>query len=65
MPDDLVNPVYRRENGNTLIEIRLHDVRQLFDTLDPAPFHEKDLDENAATYLSEACDEAGSRQRLR
>lgn len=65
MPYDPERPVYRRENGETLIEIRLHDVRQLFHTLDPAPFHEKDLDENAAAYLMEACDEAGSRQQLR
>lgn len=65
MAGDREKPVYRRENGDTLIEIRLHDIRQLFHTLDPAPFHEKDLDENAAAYLLEACDEAGIRQRLR
>lgn len=65
MADDPERPVYRRENDDTLIEIRLHDVRQLFHTLDPAPFHEKDLDENAAAYLLEACGEVGSRQRLR
>lgn len=61
----LVNPVYRLEGGDTLIEIRLQSVRQLFHTLDPAPFHEKDLDEDAAAYLQEACDEAGSRRSLR
>jgi hypothetical protein len=56
----------RRANGsNTLIEIRLQSVRQLFHTLDPAPFHEKDLDESAAAYMQEACDEAGSRRKLR
>lgn len=65
MPYDPAKPVYRREGDHTLIEIRLHDVRQLFHTLDPAPFHEKDLDENAAAYLVEACDEAGSRRQLR
>lgn len=57
--------VYRLEGGDTLIEIRLQSVRQLFHTLDPAPFHEKDLDESAAAYLQEACHEAGSRRRLR
>lgn len=61
MADDPAKPAYRREGRDTLVEIRLHDVRQLFHTLDPAPFHEKDLDENAAAYLLEACDEAGSR----
>jgi hypothetical protein len=58
-------PAYRRENGDTLIEIRLHDVRQLFHTLDPAPFHDKDLDDDAAAYLLDACNEAGSRRPLR
>jgi hypothetical protein len=65
MTEDPARPVYRREGGHTLIEIRLNDVRQFFHTLDPAPFHEKDLDENAAAYLLEACDEAGSRRPLR
>lgn len=35
---------YRRENGVSLIEIRLNSVQQVFNSLDPAPFHEKDLD---------------------
>lgn len=65
MSDNPARPAYRREDDHTLVEIRLNDVRQLFHTLDPAPFHEKDLDENAAAYLLEACDEAGSRRPLR
>lgn len=65
MSDKPKTNVYRHEHGNTLVEIRLNDVRQLFHTLDPAPFHEKDLDENAAAYLIEACDEAGSRRPVR
>lgn len=58
-------PPYRTAGGETLLEIRLQSVRQMFHTLDPAPFHEKDLDENAASYLLEACDEAGGRRPLR
>jgi len=57
--------VYRREGEDTLIEIRLREVRQLFHTLDPAPFREKDLDDSAERYLLEACQEAGTRRRLR
>ena len=29
---------YRREGDHTLIEIRVREIRQLFHTLDPAPF---------------------------
>lgn len=56
---------YRREGGYNLIEIRLREVRQLFHTLDPAPFREKDLDEAAEKYLIEACREAGTRRPSR
>jgi len=56
---------YRREGGYNLIEIRLREVRQLFHTLDPAPFREKDLDEGAEKYLIEACREAGTRRPSR
>ncbi len=56
---------YRREGDHTLIEIRLREIRQLFHTLDPAPFREKDLDEGAEAYLIEACREAGSHRPLR
>ncbi len=58
-------PIYRREGNDTLIEIRLREVRQLFHTLDPAPFREKDLDDAAEQYLLEACREAGTRRPLR
>jgi hypothetical protein len=57
--------VYRREGTDTLIEIRLHEIRQLFHTLDPAPFREQDLDDGAEQYLLEACREAGTRRALR
>lgn len=65
MTADSDAPVYRREGGDTVIEIRLHEVRQLFHTLDPAPFREKDLDAGAEQYLLEACRESGERHRLR
>jgi hypothetical protein len=58
-------PVYRREGNDTLIEITLREVRQLFHTLDPAPFYEKDIDDNAEQYLLEACREARSHRQLR
>jgi hypothetical protein len=42
---------YRREGDFTLIEISLNTVRQLFTSLDPAPFREKDLDDEAEAYI--------------
>jgi hypothetical protein len=33
------------------IELNLHDVDQLFNTMDPSPFHEKDLDDDAAEFI--------------
>ena len=42
---------YRRVDGVNLIEITLTGVAQLFNTLDPSPFHEKDLDADAEDYI--------------
>ena len=53
--------VYRSERGSYLIEIRLRELRQLFNTLDPSPFHERDLDPAAEEYLVSAAREIGAR----
>jgi hypothetical protein len=50
---------YRRERGTYLIEVKLRELRQLFNTLDPSPFHEKDLDPAAEEYLVSAARELG------
>lgn len=54
---------YRRDQGRYLIELRLRDIRQLFNTLDPSPFHTKDLDPAAEEYLVGAMREIGVRPR--
>ena len=33
------------------IELRLRELAQLFDSFDPAPFHEKDLDQSAEEFI--------------
>jgi hypothetical protein len=33
------------------IEVKLQSLNQLFDSMDPAPFHERDLDADAAEYI--------------
>ncbi|MFN0044011.1 MAG: hypothetical protein ACKVSF_12445 [Alphaproteobacteria bacterium] len=56
---------YRREDGAALVEIRLHSVRQLFNSLDPAPFHEKDLDADAEEYIVESVRELPLREKIK
>jgi hypothetical protein len=42
-----------RQNGVTThrIEIYLNDLSQLFNSMDPSPFHEKDLDDDAEEFI--------------
>lgn len=42
---------YRQEGETYLIEIKLSDVRQIFNSFDPAPFIDKDLDDAAHAYI--------------
>lgn len=44
---------YNIENGAILIEMRLRTVMQIFNSLDPSPFHEKDLDPDAEAYITD------------
>jgi hypothetical protein len=65
MTEPELSSAYRREGHEVLLEIRLREIRQLFNTLDPAPFHQKDLDPDAERYLLDACREAGPHRALR
>ena len=42
------------------IELRIQSLEQLFDSLDPAPFHAKALDRDADAYLRESAGEHAS-----
>ncbi len=46
--------VYRTDNGIIVIELVLRNVMQLFNSLDPSPFHEKELDPDAEEYIFNA-----------
>jgi hypothetical protein len=43
--------LYREQDGKLLIEIELQSLMQIFNSFDPAPFHEKELDVNAEVYI--------------
>jgi hypothetical protein len=48
---------YKREAGRYLVEIKLNEIRQLFNSFDPAPFLEKDLDADAEKYIVDSVQE--------
>lgn len=55
---------YRVEDGRTCIDLNVRHSPQLFDTRDPSPFHERDLDGDAVEYLLAAAQEIPQRQPL-
>ncbi len=56
---------YRMEGGTTCIDLRVQEIRQLFDLRDPAPFRERDLDPGLVEYVIEAVEETPSRAPLK
>jgi len=42
---------YPLEDGKAIIELRVDELRQLFDERDPSPFRTKDLDDDAVEYI--------------
>jgi len=56
---------YRIEDGRACIDIRLKTSRQLFDTRDPAPFRERELDAHAVTYITDSVQEIPRDRPLR
>jgi hypothetical protein len=51
--------------GTAVLELRIGELRQLFNAMDPAPFRERDLDPNAETYIVEWARETRPSQPLR
>ena len=37
--------------GNEVIQVRVAELSQLFNSMDPSPFHDKDLDDDAEEYI--------------
>jgi hypothetical protein len=46
-----IESVYKKSDGRILIEIKLSSPVQLFNSFDPAPFHEKEIDTAAEKYI--------------
>lgn len=45
---------YKTHDGKVCIELNLRVIQQLFDMRDPAPFRDRDLDDDAASYILSA-----------
>jgi hypothetical protein len=54
-----------RAGDAAVLELRIGELRQLFNAMDPAPFRERDLDPNAETYIVEWARETRPGQPLR
>jgi hypothetical protein len=52
-----LNSYYKNEGDTYLIEIRLSNVSQIFNSFDPSPFLEKDLDEDTESYIVQSVSE--------
>lgn len=46
-----IESLYKKADGMILIEIKLSSIIQLFNSFDPAPFHEKEIDTAAEHYI--------------
>lgn len=59
------SPRYRLEGDKTCIDIKLRTAEQLFDGRDPAPFHDRDLDEDAVEYILGSVQELAPKARIK
>lgn len=56
---------YKKVDGKILIEIKLTSIVQLFNSFDPAPFHEKELDAEAEKYIVDTIDDFPSKTQFK
>lgn len=64
-PAPAANSAQNREGERFCIDVRVHAARQLFDGRDPAPFRERDLDEDAVAYIVDSAEDAPARSELK
>lgn len=54
----------QRAQGAAVLDLRVSELRQIFDAMDPAPFRERDLDPKAAAYIVGWAEETPTEQPL-
>ncbi len=55
----------RQADATQLIEVKVQNVHQLFNSMDPSPFHERDLDHDAEQFIVSWAQEHAMRTPLR
>lgn len=60
-----IESLYKKVDGSILIEIKLSSVMQLFNSFDPAPFHEKELDTAAEHYIVDTVKDFSKKTRFK
>lgn len=60
-----IESLYRKEGDVVLIGIQLSSVLQLFNSYDPAPFHEKELDTAAENYIVDTVRDFSKKARFK
>ena len=63
MPD--IESMYKKVDGKILVEIKLSSINQLFNSFDPAPFHEKELDTAAEHYIVDTVNDFPTKTQFR
>jgi hypothetical protein len=60
-----IESLYKKVDGMILIEIKLTSIMQLFNSFDPAPFHEKELDTAAEHYIIDTVKDFPAKTRFK
>lgn len=64
-PTESLEQRYRIEDGAICIDVRIKNALQLFDSRDPAPFRERDLDDDFVEYVLASAQNFSSRSRFK
>ncbi|MDO8872775.1 MAG: hypothetical protein Q7V05_08620 [Methanoregula sp.] len=60
-----IESLYKKVDGMILIEIKLSSILQLFNSFDPSPFHEKELDTAAEHYIIDTVKDFPAKTKLK
>jgi hypothetical protein len=56
---------YRQDGDWFLVDLNLKNLPQIYNSFDPSPFRERDLDDDAAEYIEEAMKELSKHPRVK